>query len=113
MPLYFEKEEKKKAVLDATDDLKIFGLYIAPELGISVRFVGEEPIDLVTRQYNQSMKEMLPAYGVEVVEIPRFQQAGKAVSASLVRQYLEEKRMDLIKEIVPLNVYLYICEKWS
>lgn len=113
MPLYFEKEEKKKAVLDATDDLKIFGLYIAPELGISVRFVGEEPIDLVTRQYNQSMKEMLPAYGVEVVEIPRFQQAGKAVSASLVRQYLEEKRMDLIKEILPLNVYLYICEKWS
>lgn len=59
------------------------------------------------------MKEILPAYGVEVVEIPRFQQAGKAVSASLVRQYLEEKRMDLIKEIVPLNVYLYICEKWS
>ena len=113
MPLYFEKEEKKSAVLDATDDLKIFGSYIVPKLDISIRFVGEEPVDLVTRQYNNTMKTMLPAYGVEVVEIPRFQQDGEVVSASLVRQYIKEKKMDMIKKLVPINVYLYICEKFN
>lgn len=111
MPLYFEKEEKKQALLDATDDLKIFGTYIAPELEISVRFVGEEPIDQVTRQYNEAMKSILPMYGVEVVEIPRFEQDGKIVSASRVRRYLREGKMEQVKKMVPESVYSYLCRK--
>lgn len=113
MPLYFEKEEKKSAVLDAMADLKIFGSYIAPKLGISVRFVGEEPIDFVTRQYNDKMKNILPQYGIEVVEVPRFQQEGRVVSASLVRKNLKEGKMDIVKELVPSSVYSYLNEKFG
>lgn len=111
MPLYFEKEEKKQALLGATGDLKIFGTYIAPKLGISVRFVGEEPIDQVTRQYNEAMKSILPMYGVEVIEIPRFEQDGNIVSASMVRKYLREGKMELVKKMVPKSVYSYLCQK--
>ena len=110
MPLYFEKEEKREAALDAADDLKIFGNYIAPRLGITDRFVGEEPIDLVTRQYNEAMKSILPMYGVSVVEIPRLQQEGSVVSASRVRQYLKEGNMEAVKNIVPSGVYTYLCQ---
>ena len=113
MPLYFEKEEKKSAVLDAMADLKIFGSYIAPKLGISVRFVGEEPMDFVTRQYNNRMKDILPQYGIEVVEVPRFQQEGRVVSASLVRKNLKEGKMDIVKELVPSSVYSYLNEKFG
>lgn len=111
MPLYFQKQEKKQAVLDASNDLKIFGNYIAPGLGINVRFVGEEPIDLVTKQYNETMKIMLPMYGISVTEIPRLQQDGKPISASLVRQYLDEGKTNQIKNIVPQGVYSYLCQK--
>lgn len=113
MPLYFEKEEKREATLDATDDLKIFGNYIAPQLGITDRFVGEEPIDLVTRQYNEAMKNILPMYGVSVVEIPRLQQEGSPVSASRVRQYLKEGNMEAVKSIVPSGVYAYLCQNYK
>lgn len=40
MPLYFHKQEKRQALLDASNDLRLFGNYIAPELGITMRFVG-------------------------------------------------------------------------
>lgn len=112
MPLYFEKEEKREAALDATTDLKIFGNYIAPKLGITDRFVGEEPIDQVTRQYNEAMKNILPMYGVSVVEIPRLQQDEKVVSASMVRQYLKEKNMEAVKKIVPSGVYTYLYQNY-
>lgn len=94
-------------------DLKIFGSYIAPKLGISVRFVGEEPMDFVTRQYNNRMKDILPQYGIEVVEVPRFQQEGRVVSASLVRKNLKEGKMDIVKELVPSSVYSYLNEKFG
>lgn len=113
MPLYFEKEEKREEALDATDDLKIFGNYIAPRLGITDRFVGEEPIDLVTRQYNEAMKNILPMYGVSVVEIPRLQQKGSTVSASRVRQYLKEGNMEAVKSIVLSGVYAYLCQNYK
>ena len=113
MPLYFEKEEKKEAALDATDDLKVFGDYIAPELGITHRFVGEEPLDQVTRQYNEAMKNILPMYGVSIVEIPRLQQGEKFVSASMVRKYLKEGDMGSVKKIVPAGVYSYLCKNNS
>ena len=77
MPLYFQKQKKKQAVLDASNDLRLFGNYIAPGLGITIRFVGEEPIDLVTKQYNETMKNMLPMYGISVTEIPRLQRGWK------------------------------------
>jgi [citrate (pro-3S)-lyase] ligase len=56
LPVYFEKEQIYQVNVDASADLDIFARYIAPPLGITYRFVGEEPFDEVTRQYNQQMK---------------------------------------------------------
>lgn len=105
MPLYFEKEEKKEETLDATRDLTVFGGYVARELGISKRFVGAEPQDAVTRQYNEAMKRILPNYGVEVEEIERLKIDAKTVSASLVRRWIEEGRWQEIEKVVPDTVY--------
>ncbi len=101
MSAYFEKEEWQQYHVDASRDVALFGAYVAPLLSIGVRFVGEEPLDAVTRQYNEEMKEKLPVYGVKVVEIPRLHCGENIISASLVRKLYEEKEWKRIEELVP------------
>lgn len=105
MPLYFEKEEKKEETLDAVHDLTIFGEYVAKELGITKRFVGEELLDLVTRQYNEAMKRILPNYGIEVEEIKRLETDQGIISASAVRKWIKEDNWEAVKKFVPAAVY--------
>ena len=112
MPLYFEKEEKKDGKLDASNDLQLFGEYIVPALGITRRFVGEEPSDLVTRQYNDSMRQILPHYGVKVVEIPRMQLNGEVISASKVRKAMKQGDWESVKEMVPEESYKVLYSEW-
>lgn len=107
---YFTKEIKQDEVIDASLDVKLFGNGIAPAFNIEKRFVGEEPIDNVTRQYNEEMKKRLPAYGVELIEIPRKTSGDTIISASLVRRYLKEGQMDLIRSLVPDSTWEYLCK---
>ncbi len=101
MPIYFEKEEQQEAIINASIDLEIFGRYVAPMLHIKRRFVGEEPYDNVTRQYNEQMKMILLEYGIEVEEIPRREYKNEAISASRVRKLLEEGKVKECRELVP------------
>ena len=89
-PTYFLKEDESAAAVQAELDVTIFAQRIAPLLGVSVRFAGEEPLDSVTQQYNLAMQRILPAYGIRFVEIPSKQQHGEVISASRVRQLLQK-----------------------
>jgi len=110
---YFDKANLKGAMIDTSLDVETFGSQIAPCLDISVRFVGEEPLDPITAQYNQSMKDILPKYGVELREIPRKETEGGVISASRVRKCLEEKNWVEIKKLVPETTYLFLEEKFK
>lgn len=114
LPTYFMKETNQDLVVDAGADLKLFGLGIAPYFNISVRFVGEEPKDNITNQYNRSMEKMLPLYGIEFVEIPRkTDDEGNVISASRVRESLKKKDYDKLQEIVPKETYRYLVERFG
>lgn len=108
LPGYFEKDENPDIVFDAADDLDLFSNVIAPELNISVRFAGEEPIDGYTRQYNKAMSSVLPEHGIEFVEIPRKEHDGIVISASRVRKLMKEKRYEKIKALVLPSVYVFL-----
>lgn len=110
---YFDKPNFDGTTVDTSLDVETFGRQIAPCLDITVRFVGEEPLDPVTAQYNQSMKEILPKYGVELREIPRREIDGEPISASHVRKLLEEKNWEEIKKMVPETTYSFLEEKFS
>ena len=113
-PEYFIKGEMGdgSVELDMSMDLDIFMDYIAKGVGIQYRFVGEEPMDMVTRQYNESMKNKLPKAGIKVVEIPRKEsQDGLVISASRVRKYLKEKDWERIRQLVPDSTYEYLRRK--
>lgn len=109
---YFDKANLKGAQIDTSLDVETFATQIAPTLDISVRFVGQEPLDPITNQYNMSMKELLPKYGIELREIPRKEAGNSVISASRVRKYLKENRWDEIKEIVPITTYEFLKEKY-
>ena len=70
-PTYFLKDLSDAAETQMRLDIDLFGRHIAPALGARVRYVGSEPADPLTARYNALMKELLPAYGVQLVEIPR------------------------------------------
>ncbi len=86
---YFDKDNKQTEKLDMTYDAKIFGEYIAPTLNISKRFVGEEPTDTVTRQYNESLNRTLSEFDVKLIEIPRIRLKGEVINATQVREELK------------------------
>ena len=70
-PTYFLKDLSDAAETQMRLDIDLFGRHIAPALGATVRFVGTEPVDPLTARYNALMKELLPKYGVQLVEIKR------------------------------------------
>ena len=92
-PTYFLKELSDASETQMRLDLDIFARHIAPALGATVRFVGSEPQDALTARYNAIMKEVLPAAGVQVVELSRLchseQGEESPVSASAVRKGLD------------------------
>lgn len=112
-PGYFLKDTPEAVGLDTSLDVSIFGEYIAKAFHITTRFVGEEPFDIVTRNYNESMKRILPSYGIKLVIIPRKEMGDTAISASRVRKLLEEKNFAEIKELVPETTYAYLCDKYG
>ena len=100
---YFNKESLQDVQIDSSKDVEIFAKEIAPTLGITIRFVGEEPEDSVTRQYNETMKNILPNYGVELCEIPRLMFGDKVISAKKVREALKVGDFDTIKKTCTEN----------
>ena len=85
-PTYFLKDLSDASETQIRLDLDLFGRHIAPALGATVRFVGSEPSDPLTARYNELMKEILPTYGIFVVEIPRLS-VDLAWSAAELRPY--------------------------
>lgn len=105
-PTYFLKR-----LSDATDtqillDLDLFRRHIAPALGAEVRFVGTEPTDELTRRYNELMMESLGKD--HVVQIPRLENGGVAVSASRVRRAMDSNSLKEAAQLVPPTTLPYI-----
>ena len=109
-PEYFTKEDASDdVVIDTSYDLEIFARHIAPTLNITVRFAGEEPYDVVTRQYNRDMEQVLPKYGIRFECVPRKCITEKEyISASNVRKYWMEGNREEVKCRVPESTYRYL-----
>lgn len=103
-PTYFLKRLDDAADTQMLLDLDLFRRHIAPALGATVRFVGTEPTDQLTRRYNQLMHEVL----ADVRETARLEKKGNAVSASRVRKAMEQGDMNVIRQLVPPTTLPYI-----
>jgi len=107
-PAYFLRDRVRADMAHSELDVRLFGEKFAPALGITKRFVGEEPYCPVTRAYNDQLKARLPEYGVEVVEIPRKESGGEAISASRVRELMDAGDIESIRPLVPGTTFDFL-----
>ena len=105
-PAYFQKGDNAVIRSQAGIDANIF-TQIAAALGITDRFVGDEPTSVVTGIYNEILSTALPEAGVACHIIPRKEADGKAISASTVRSCIHAGRLEEIRGLVPETTYRY------
>ncbi len=99
-PSYFQKDDDAVSRGHALLDLAIFR-QIAARLGITRRYVGEEPFSAVTGLYNRIMQESLPAAGIACIVVPRRAKNGQIISASAVRQAIKENDTGILQTMLP------------
>lgn len=107
-PSYFLKDSDTVIRSHAKLDIRVF-LQIAQALGITSRFVGEEPFSQVTSIYNQVMKEDLLAAGIACTVFPRKSDSDGAISASAVRALIQKGDMAALEGKVPQTTYAYFA----
>jgi [citrate (pro-3S)-lyase] ligase len=107
-PSYFLRQEDERLKAYAKLDAGIFGKYISPVFHIDQRYVGTEPYCNVTKKYNDALLHVLPRYDIKVEVLQRFQQEGRAVSASEVRRLIKLGDWDKLKRLVPKTTYDFL-----
>lgn len=100
-PMYFLREDDQVARIQMELDLTLFATRIAPFFRITRRFVGTEPCCPTTGSYNETMKRLLPAFGIDLVEIERMRSGNDAISASTVRDLLRKGDFASLERLVP------------
>lgn len=110
-PSYFLKKQDEVVKTHSLLDIEIFIEYIVPALGINRRYVGEEPLCEVTKTYNNTMKELLPPSGVELIEVPRVVIGNQITSASRVRKLIKEDKLSDVRALVPDTTYKFLISR--
>ena len=109
-PTYFIKDKAQIDSIYTELDLNIFRNQLAPQLGITHRYVGNEPLCAVTNEYNQQMKKLLAAPSefppIEVVELGRIEYGGEPISASRVRKLMPTKAFGADRSV---GTSYYVC----
>lgn len=99
-PSYFLKDSDTVIRSHAKLDIQVF-TQISQALGITDRFVGEEPFSQVTGIYNQVMQEELSGAGIKCTVISRKADADGAISASMVRALIKDGNWEALRGKVP------------
>ena len=108
-PAYFSRDAAR-ARLQSRIDAEIFARHIAPALGVTDRYLGEEPFSPSTAVYNEEVKARLEAGGIAVHIVPRREAEGTAISASKVRQLLAEGRPEAALPFLPETTAAFLRE---
>ena len=106
-PSYFLRDSESVIRASARLDLALF-VKIAAAIGVTARFVGDEPTSVVTGLYNRIMAQELPKAGIRCVIVPRLEKDRRIVSASSVRQAIHDGSMQTAKAMLPPSTWRYL-----
>jgi [citrate (pro-3S)-lyase] ligase len=107
-PSYFLRQNDERARLQMEVDARLFGAHLAPAFGIAKRFVGHEPYCETTADYNRTMADVLPQYGIELVEVERAARGGRFISATDVRAALAAGDLAAVAGLVPPTTLAFL-----
>ncbi len=110
-PAYFLKDRAPLSIArtQASLDARLFKERIAPVLGISQRFVGEEPHSKVTEVYNQAMAHVFRD-DLTLTVIPRLAVGKQIISATAVRRAMTDGDEAVLKDFLPETSYRYLMK---
>ena len=118
-PNYFLKNESWNLVSQkqAEIDVKIFADYISPILNIKKRYIGTEKYCQTTAAYNTAMLNILPEYGIKVIEYERISaeinNKNSFVSASKVREAIKHHKLNEILSTLPESTKKFLLSEDS
>lgn len=107
-PNYFLRKKDDSLIEYTKLDATIAGKQFGKKLNISKRYIGEEPYCKVTKKYNETLMEILPQYGMEVVLVPRKEIGEVAISASIVREKIKNGEIEELKSLVPETTFNFL-----
>lgn len=107
-PTYFIKKIDDSTEIFTELDAKIFAEKISCDLEIDVRFVGDEPIDLLTAKYNEKLLKSARSSRLELEQIKRLKKADDFISASKVRKLIKEGRTEESFVMLPKSTIEYL-----
>lgn len=107
-PNYFLKKEDDSLLEYTKLDVTVAATRFCPAFNITKRYVGEEPFCAMTGRYNESIKELFPKYGIEVVIVPRKIDGESAISATEVRRLLSQRDFENLRKKVPTITYEFL-----
>jgi len=110
-PTYFLKDREQATQVQCALDIQVFSNHFAPYFGITRRYVGTEPLSPMTARYNEALKQHLPEAGIALREIPRLESGAEPISASRVRQLLEEKNWPALEALLPQTTLDYLKQR--
>ena len=110
-PTYFLKQDDPVARIQMELDVTLFASRIAPFFGIRERFVGSEPLCPLTYAYNETMRELLPAHGIALIEIERKAALSEVISASRVRKLLAHQDLTQLQNHVPASTLAFLSSE--
>ena len=110
-PTYFLKDREQATEVQCALDIQVFSRHFAPYFGITRRYVGTEPLSPMTARYNEALKQHLPEAGIALREIPRLESGAEPISASRVRQLLEEKNWPALEALLPQTTLDYLKQR--
>ena len=106
-PSYFIKNEPDVIRAQAKLDGSIF-IQIAKELGINKRYLGTEIPGSTTHIYNQILIDLLTKNGIEIELVDRIKNEGENISASKVREFIKNDKIEDTKPLLPNSTYNFI-----
>lgn len=107
-PNYFLRKEDDSLIEYTKLDATISGKQFGKKLNINKRYIGEEPFCNVTKKYNETLMNILPKYGIEVILVPRKEFNNTAISASIVREKLKNGDIEELKYLVPKTTFDFL-----
>ena len=107
-PDYFLKKASELTQCRAMLDAELFKR-ISEALGVTSRWVGEEPDDPVTALYNRVLAGSLPEAGIRCVILPRKEANGQPIRATVVRELFRRGDMEALRSLVPRTTLDYLC----
>lgn len=110
-PNYFLKKNDDSLIEYTKLDVTIAGEIICPKFNIKKRYIGEEPFCPMTSKYNETIKELFPKFGVEVIVVKRKEYDSRAISATEVRRELALNELEKMKKLVPETTFEFLISE--